>query len=91
MSKEQEKLEKEIEKLENISAGMDSKVEELRRELDKKREYIDAIILGNYNLGELQSEFKLEDWQAEKIYDMITDQYVRIWFKTGKLEVIHKE
>ena len=91
MSKEQEKLEKEIEHLENTIAGMQFKLEEKKRFLDGERRYIDAIILGNYNLGELQSEFELEDWQAEKIYDMITGQYVRIWFKTGKLEVIYKE
>lgn len=91
MSKEQEKLEKEVEHLENTIAGMRFKLEEKKRSLDAEREYVDELILGNYNLGELQSEFELEDWQAEKVYDMITDQYVRIWFKTGKLEIIHKE
>ena len=90
MCKRQEELEKEIDHLENTIAGMQSRLEEKKKLLDKEREYIDAIILGNFNLGELRTEFELTDKQAEKIYDMITDQYVRIWFNKGKMEIVKK-
>jgi len=76
MSKEQEDIE--------------SKIKKLQKMVLERREYVDVMILNGYNISEIQDMFGLTYEQAKNTYSIITDQYVRIWFKTGKLEIIHK-
>jgi len=76
MSKEQENIE--------------SKIKKLQKLVLERREYVDVMILNSYNISEIQDMYGLTYEQAKNTYSIITDQYVRIWFKTGKLEIIHK-
>ena len=55
----QEKLEKEIEKLDNIRTGLKAKYEEKKKELRNRRKYIDYLILNSYNEGEIADMFDL--------------------------------
>ena len=86
----QEELEKEVGHLENTIAGLQSKLEKKQRRLDKNREYVDTLILANYNQGELEQYLELTEKQAEQMYKDITDMYVRYWFKDGRMEIIKK-
>ena len=76
MSKEQEDIE--------------SKIKKLQKLVLERREYVDVMILNGYNISEIQDMYGLTYEQAKNTYSIITDQYLRIWFKTGKLEIIHK-
>lgn len=87
----QEELEKEVGHLENIIAGLQSKLEKKQKQLDKNREYVDTLILANYNQGELEQYLELTEKQAEQMYKDITDMYVRYWFKDGRMEIIKKD
>lgn len=87
----QEKLEKEVEELGENYYGLESKYEEKKAELQKVREYIDVLILNDYNEGEIAQMYDLSEKQAEQVYNVIMSQYVRIWFKTGKFEIIKKD
>lgn len=90
MSKEQEELEKEVEEEKEKSVTIEEKIVKLQNLLKERREYIDVMILNGYNISEIQDMFELTYEQAKNTYSIITDQYVRIWFKTGKMEIIHK-
>ena len=87
----QEKLEEEVNHLKNTIAGLQSNLEKKQNELDKNREYIDTLILGNYNQGEIEQVLELTEYQAKQMYEDITDMYVRYWFKDRKLEIVHKD
>lgn len=87
----QEELEKEVEHLENTIAALHSKLEKKQNQLDKNREYVDTLILADYNQGELQQYLKLTEKQTDQMYEDITDMYVRYWFKDRKIEIIKKD
>lgn len=86
----QKQLEKEIEEIEEKYYTLKRELEKKKKELENKREYIDTLILGNYNEGELQNMFELSDKQTKSLYDAITDMYVRYNFKTKKLSIVEK-
>lgn len=70
--------------------NIESKIKKLQKLVLERREYVDVMILNGYNISEIQDMFELTYEQAKNTYSIITDQYVRIWFKAGKMEIIHK-
>ena len=78
------------EKMPKEQENIESKIKKLQKLVLERREYVDVMILNGYNISEIQDMFELTYEQAKNTYSIITDQYVRIWFKAGKMEIIHK-